>query len=74
MERLASYEVEMCAFEHYGAVTGEQARRILKEGLIQTERLEDRIIKLYRQTGNLDETVQRAATEILQRNQFNFRR
>ena len=72
MERLASCEVEICAFEHYGAVTGEQARQILQEGLSQTERLGNRIIKLYQQTGNLDETIERAATEILQRNQFNF--
>jgi glyoxylase-like metal-dependent hydrolase (beta-lactamase superfamily II) len=72
MERLARCEVEICAFEHYGVVTGEQARQILRKGLSQTERLKNRIIKLYQQTGNLDETVQRAATEILQGNQLDF--
>lgn len=72
LERLASCEVEICAFEHYGVVTGDEARQILQEGICQTERFENRIIELYQQTRNFNETVQRAAAEILQRNEFNF--
>ena len=72
LEKLTSCEVEICAFEHYGVVAGAQARQILQEGLCQTERFENRIIELYQQTKNFDETLQRAAAEILQRNEFNF--
>jgi glyoxylase-like metal-dependent hydrolase (beta-lactamase superfamily II) len=72
MERLANLEVEIFASEHYGVVTGDQARQILQEGLRQTERLENRIIKLYRQTGNFDETVQKAAAEVLPSNELDF--
>jgi hypothetical protein len=72
LERLASCEVEICAFEHYGVVTGDEAMQILQEGIRQTERFENRIIELYQQTRNFNETVQRAAAEILQRNEFNF--
>jgi len=72
MARLASLEVEIFASEHYGAVTGDKARQTLQEGLRQTERFESYITKLYRQTGNLDETVKKAAAEILQRGELDF--
>ena len=52
--------------------TGDQARQLLQEGLSQTERFQNRIIEIYQQTGDFDETVQRAAAEILQRNEFDF--
>ena len=72
IERLADLKVEIFASEHYGVVTGKEAGQILQEGLKQTERFENLIIKLYRQTGNFDETVQKAAAEILQSDEFDF--
>lgn len=72
MARLASLEVEILASEHYGVVIGDQARQTLQEGLRQTEKLENDITNLYRQTGNFDETVQKAAAQILQRNELDF--
>src|SRR4030043_482873 len=72
MERLASLEVEIFASEHYGVVTGDQARQLLQEGLSQTEKFQNHITELYRQTGNFEETVQKAAAEILQRSEFDF--
>lgn len=72
MGRLASLEVEILASEHFGVVTGNQARQLLQEGLSQTEKFQNHIIELYRQTGNFDETVQKAAAEILQGSEFDF--
>ena len=72
MARLASLEVEIFASEHFGIVIGDEARQILQEGLRQTERFESRIKELYRQTGNFDHTVQKAAAEILQRSELDF--
>jgi len=72
MARLASLEVEIFACEHFGVVTGDEARQILQEGLRQTERFENRIIELYRQTENFDQTVQKASAQILQRSEFDF--
>jgi len=72
MARLASLEVEILASEHYGVVIGDQARQTLQEGLRQTEKLENDITNLYRQTGNFDETVQKAAAQILQHNELDF--
>jgi glyoxylase-like metal-dependent hydrolase (beta-lactamase superfamily II) len=72
LARLASLEAEIFASEHYGVVIGDQARQKLQEGLRQTEKLENDITNLYRQTGNFDETVQKAAAQILQRNELDF--
>ncbi|MBC8273856.1 MAG: MBL fold metallo-hydrolase [Chloroflexi bacterium] len=72
MTRLASLEVEVFASEHYGVVTGDRASQILQEGLRQTDRLENRIIELYRQTGNFDETVRKVAAQILPSNELDF--
>jgi glyoxylase-like metal-dependent hydrolase (beta-lactamase superfamily II) len=72
MERLASLDVEIFASEHFGVVTGTQARQLLQEGLSQTERFQKRIAEIYRQTGDFDGTVQKAAAEILEKNEFDF--
>ena len=72
MERLAGLEVEIFASEHYGAVTGARARQLLQEGLRQTERFQNRISQIFQQTRDLDKTVQTAATEILDKNAFDF--
>jgi glyoxylase-like metal-dependent hydrolase (beta-lactamase superfamily II) len=72
LERLASCKVEICAFEHYGVVIGDEARKILQDGLRQTERFKNLIIELYQQTGDFDQTVKRAAAETMQRNEFDF--
>lgn len=72
LERLASCEVEICAFEHHGVVMSDQARKVLHEGLRQTEKFKNRIIELYQQTSDLDETVQRVAAETLERTEFDF--
>lgn len=72
LERLAGCEVEICAFEHYGVVTAEDARKILQDGLSQTERFKNLIIRIYQQTGDFDQTVKRAAAETMQRNEFAF--
>jgi glyoxylase-like metal-dependent hydrolase (beta-lactamase superfamily II) len=72
MARLASLEVEMLASEHYGVVTGVQAGQLLQDGLRQTERFRNSIIEMYQQTRDFDETIQKAAAEILARNEFDF--
>ena len=72
LDRLAGCEVEICAFEHYGVVIGDRARKVLREGVRQTEEFKDRIIELYQQTGDFDEIVQRVATETLESTKFDF--
>ena len=72
LERLACLDVDIFASEHYGVVTGDQAKQLLQDGLRQTESFRRRIVEMYRETGDFDATVQKAATEILQGNEFDF--
>ena len=72
LERLAGCEVEICAFEHYGVVIGDQAREVLRGGLRQTDEFKNRIIELYQRTGDFDETVERVAAETLESTKFDF--
>jgi len=72
LKKLVSCEPEVCAFEHHGAVTGDQAKKVLCEGLRQTENFKNHVIELYRQTGDLDKIAQTVATETLDKNRFSF--
>ena len=72
LEKLASCEAEICAFEHNGAVVGDQAKKVLHGGLDETERFKNRVIELYRQTGDLDETVQKVAAETFEKGKLEF--
>jgi len=72
LEKLSRFEIQICAFEHYGVVIGDQAGEILRQGMSQTGAFKGRIVELYRQTGDFDETVRRAATETLGRSRFGF--
>ncbi len=72
IERLACLDVDIFASEHYGVVTGDQAKQLLQDGLRQTESFRGRIVEMYQETGDLDATVQKAAIEILQGNEFDF--
>ncbi len=72
MEKLASCDVETLAFEHFGVVTGDQVKLVLRDGPKQIEKFEKRIVELYRQTQDFDATVRRADVEILQKNELSF--
>lgn len=72
LERLASCDIEICAFEHYGVVIGEEARKVLQSGLRQTDKFKELVIQLYRTTGDLNQTVERAAAETIHKNMFDF--
>ena len=72
LKRLSSVKVEMCAFDHYGVFVGEQAEKILQQGLEQAEEFKNRIIEQYQQIGDLDEMAQRLAAEVLEKNKLDF--
>ena len=72
LERLANYEVEICAFEHRGVVTGDQAMHVLRDGLRRTEEFKNRVVELYRQTGDIDKTAQGIAADTSASSQFEF--
>jgi glyoxylase-like metal-dependent hydrolase (beta-lactamase superfamily II) len=72
LKKLASYEIEICAFEHHGVVVGEQARNILQQGLEQTEKFKNYVIEQYQEIGDLDKLTQKLASETQERNELPF--
>jgi glyoxylase-like metal-dependent hydrolase (beta-lactamase superfamily II) len=72
LTKLASYEIDICAFEHYGVVTGNQAEMVIQNGLRETDEFEELVVRLYRQLGDIDETVEAVAAATSKKNKFDF--
>ena len=72
LTKLASCETDICAFEHYGVVTGNQSKMVLQNGLRETDNFEEFVVKLYRQLGDLDKTAEAVAVATSERNKFDF--
>lgn len=66
LRKLATYEVEICAFEHHGVFVGNQAKNILPQGLERTEEFKNYVIEQYQQMGDLDKVAQKLAAEAME--------
>jgi glyoxylase-like metal-dependent hydrolase (beta-lactamase superfamily II) len=72
LKKLASYDVQICAFDHNGVIVGDQAAHILQRGLEQTEKVKSYIIEQYQAIGDLDKTAQKLASEVLRNNRYDY--
>lgn len=72
IRKLTSCKTEICAFEHYGVITGNQARMVIREGLQETAKFEELIVKLYQQIGDFNETAKVVAAATSERSKFTF--
>jgi len=72
LRKLATYEVAICGFEHHGVFVGEQAEKVLQQGLEQAEKFKDYVIEQYQQTGDWDKVAQRLAIEAMEKNKPPF--
>jgi len=72
LKKLTSYDVQICAFDHNGVLVGDQAERILQQGLDQTEKVKSYIIEQYQAIRDLDRTAAKVASEVLQKNRFDY--
>ena len=72
LKKLASYEIEVCGFDHHGVLIADQARNILQQGLKHTQNFGNRIIEQYSHTGDLDKMAQELAIEAMEKNKFDF--
>lgn len=70
LRKLATYEVALCGFEHHGIFIGEQANKVLRQGLEQAERFRDYLMEQYQRLGDWDEVAQRLATEEIEKIKF----
>ena len=72
LQKLSTYEVDICAFEHHGVLLGEQARNILLRGLKQTKKFKNYVIEQYKEIGDLDKVAQKLASEMQEKNELPF--
>jgi len=72
LNKLSAYEVEICGFDHHGVLVGEQAKKVLQQGLEQAKKFKNYIIEQYQQIGDLDEVAQKLASWSLEKNKFGF--
>ena len=72
LRKLAAYEVEICGFDHHGIFVGDQAKKVLQQGLEQTGEFKNYVIEQYQQIGDWDKVAQRLAAEAIEKNKFPF--
>ncbi len=72
LRRLAVFDIEICAFEHFGVMVGDKARSVLKQGLQRTERVREYVLKQYREMGDADKVAEKLVAEIRSRNELPF--
>ncbi len=72
LKKLSSYEVAVCGFEHNGIFVGEQAKKVLRQGLEQTEKFKNYVIEQCQQTGDWDKVAQKIAAEAMEKNKLPF--
>jgi glyoxylase-like metal-dependent hydrolase (beta-lactamase superfamily II) len=72
LRKLATYDVEICGFDHHGVFIGNEAKDILRRGLERAEKFKDYVVEQYQKTGDIDKLVQKLAAESVETNRFNF--
>lgn len=70
--KLLSYDIEICAFDHFAAVTGTDARQVLQNGLDQSIEYGKRIAGIFQKSGDLELTARQVARETMQADGFDF--
>ncbi len=68
LEKMASLPVQICAFEHHGALVGDETQAFLKLGLEKTRGLKELFLRAYQELGTLDEVAKKFALESQARN------
>jgi glyoxylase-like metal-dependent hydrolase (beta-lactamase superfamily II) len=72
LARLLEYDIEICGFDHYAAVTGADARKVLQNGLAQSLEYQERIIRLFRENNDFEQVARIVARETMQADEFDF--
>lgn len=72
LKKLSTHEVEICGFDHHGVFVGDQAEKVLQQGLEQAKDFKSHIITQYQQTNDWDKVAQRFAAEAAEKEKFPF--
>ncbi len=72
LERLVGYDIEICAFDHYGAVLGEDARQVLVNGMKLCRQYEKHVLDMYQESGDIEKVARQVASEMMAASGFEF--
>jgi len=72
LKKIASYEVDICAFEHYGVFAGEQAKKAPPKALRRAEWFRNCVVQKNQEIGDLDKLAQLLADETDRISGFDF--
>lgn len=61
LKKLLDYDIEICGFDHSAAVTGDDARKVLQNGLALCDEYSTQVIQMYRQSGDLETVARQVA-------------
>ncbi len=72
LKKLAHLDVDLCAWEHFGILTGEDAKNIVKRVMRFTLDYKHRLVDHFHQAGDIEQTAQWAAQDWLNTTGFEF--
>jgi len=72
LTKLTTYDVDICGFDHFAAVTGPEAKQVLSNGLRMSEDYGKRIVALYEKEKDLQRVARMIAHERLEVDNFGF--
>jgi len=61
--KLMQHDIEICGFDHFTAVVGEEARQVLVNGLKRTDEYQEHIVSLYRCSNDIEDVARHVARE-----------
>jgi glyoxylase-like metal-dependent hydrolase (beta-lactamase superfamily II) len=70
--KMLNYDIDICGFDHFAAVTGSDAGKVLQNGLDQSIEYGKRIVGLYQQGGDLESIARQVAHESMEADSFDF--
>lgn len=72
LKKLAPLDIRLCAWEHFGVMTDEDAKDIVKRITLHTIEYKRRLVEHAAQAGDVEETVRWAADDWLAMTEFEF--
>ena len=72
LKRLVPLDIRLCGWEHFGAMTGEDSRDIVRRVVLNTLEYKRRLVEHAGQTGDVEQTVRWAANGWLAATGFEF--
>jgi glyoxylase-like metal-dependent hydrolase (beta-lactamase superfamily II) len=72
LKKLASLDVDLCAFEHHGVFKGAEAAKILSRGLKKAEDFEKKVLAHSRNEKELQRFIKKTAAQVLASKSFSF--